>query len=111
MLKSVAIWSMNAPVPPAQEPFMRASMAPCKNSIFASSPPSSMITSVAGAFFSADTLVAYTSWTKSMELLSAIPIPAEPEITRPNSSVPANRSRIFSSASTVLAVIWEKCLS
>ena len=44
----VAIWSMNAPVPPAQVPFMRTSVPPVKNRIFASSPPSSMTTSASG---------------------------------------------------------------
>ena len=54
---SVAIWSMNAPVPPAQEPFMRTSV-PLQKRIFASSPPSSMMTSVPGMSISAATLVA-----------------------------------------------------
>ena len=41
MFRSVAIWSMNAPVPPAQLPFMRCSVPPVIKMIFASSPPSS----------------------------------------------------------------------
>ena len=47
--RSVAIWSMKAPVPPAQEPFIRASMPPpLRKMILASSPPSSMMQSVPG---------------------------------------------------------------
>ncbi len=45
---NVAIWSMKAPVPPAQLPFMRSSRAPPKKMILASSPPSSMTASVPG---------------------------------------------------------------
>ena len=77
----------------------------------ASSPPNSMITSVSGAFFSAATFVAYTSCTKSTEQLSAIPIPADPEITREKGVLSENTSRTFTRASTVFAVIWEKCRS
>ena len=47
---SVAIWSMKAPVPPAQLPFMRSSSPPLKKMIFASSPPSSMTASVSGSY-------------------------------------------------------------
>ena len=39
---------MKAPVPPAQEPFIRSSSAPPKKMILASSPPSSMTASVSG---------------------------------------------------------------
>ena len=39
---SEAIWSIKAPVPPAQLPFMRWSSPPVKKIILASSPPSSM---------------------------------------------------------------------
>ena len=45
---SVAIWSMNAPVPPAQEPFILTSSLFFKKRILASSPPSSMTASVFG---------------------------------------------------------------
>ena len=45
---SVAIWSMNAPVPPAHEPFMRCSGVGFRYVILASSPPSSMMTSACG---------------------------------------------------------------
>jgi hypothetical protein len=59
--RSVAIWSMNAPVPPAQEPFMRSSAPPSKKMIFASSPPSSMTHEASGAYLFTTSLVAKTS--------------------------------------------------
>ncbi len=58
MSKRVAIWSIKAPVPPAQEPFMRTSMEPERNSIFASSPPSSITTSASGIYFTTAVRVA-----------------------------------------------------
>ena len=45
---SVAIWSMNAPVPPAHVPFILISNPPVRKIIFASSPPSSITASVFG---------------------------------------------------------------
>jgi len=48
VFKSDAIWSMNAPVPPAHIPFILWSIPPLRYVIFASSPPSSMTTSVSG---------------------------------------------------------------
>lgn len=47
---SMAIWSMNAPVPPAQLPFMRRSVALCssKNTTLASSPPMSIMVDTSG---------------------------------------------------------------
>ena len=77
---SVAIWSINAPVPPAQEPFMRTSMAPERKSIFASSPPSSIMQSVPGESRFAATRVAKTSCTKGTPTASAMPMPALPEM-------------------------------
>ena len=56
--RRVAIWSIKAPVPPAQVPFILASMELPRNIIFASSPPSSIITSEFGIFFSAATFSA-----------------------------------------------------
>ena len=53
-----AIWSANAPVPPAQVPFMRTSRLPFKKRIFASSPPSSITTSVSGMRLDTATFVA-----------------------------------------------------
>ena len=82
IFKSVAIWSMNAPVPPAQEPFIRTSMPPVRKRILASSPPSSMTASVSGASRFTATRVAKTSCTKGTATPSAIPIPAEPEMAK-----------------------------
>ena len=82
IFSSVAIWSMKAPVPPAQEPFIRTSMPPVRNRILASSPPSSMMQSVPGASLLAATRVANTSCTNGTCTLSAMPMPAEPEMAR-----------------------------
>ena len=49
IFSSTAIWSMNAPVPPAQEPFIRSSVPPRKKITLASSPPSSTTTLVSGS--------------------------------------------------------------
>ena len=48
IFKRVAIWSMKAPVPPAQLPFMRCSVPPVTKMILASSPPSSTAASASG---------------------------------------------------------------
>ena len=72
---------MNAPVPPAQEPFIRSSSAPPKKMILASSPPSSMTASVSGMYVLTAAAVAYTSWTKSISAALATPSPAEPVMT------------------------------
>ena len=45
---NTAIWSMKAPVPPAQDPFILCSKLPDRYVIFASSPPNSITTSVEG---------------------------------------------------------------
>ena len=79
MESSVAIWSIKAPVPPAQE---RTSMEPVRKRILASSPPSSMTTSASGMYFLVAVRVAYTSWTKGMPRSSARPMPAEPDTQR-----------------------------
>ena len=88
MPRSVAIWSMNAPVPPAHVPFILTSSPFFRKRIFASSPPSSIIVSVSGMKVFAATLVAYTSWTNGMPAASASPIPAEPESAMVTSSSP-----------------------
>ena len=76
----VAIWSMKAPVPPAQLPFIRTSVPLVRNRILASSPPSSMTQSVFGIKRLTATRVENTSCTKGTPQLSAKPIPAEPEM-------------------------------
>ena len=78
---------MKAPVPPAQEPFIRTSRPLVRKRILASSPPSSMMTSVPGASRLAATRVANTSCTKGAFTLSAMPMPAEPEMA--NTAFPA----------------------
>ncbi len=82
ILSRVAIWSINAPVPPAQEPFMRSSRPPEKNIILASSPPSSITTSVSGWKRSTAPAVANTSCTNSRLAALATPSPAEPVMAR-----------------------------
>ena len=63
--RSTAIWSMKAPVPPAQLPFMRRSAArpSRKNTTLASSPPMSIIDDVSGYDFCTAFVAATTSWT------------------------------------------------
>ena len=78
VFNKTAIWSMNAPVPPAQLPFMRCSNAPSKNVILASSPPNSMATSVSGITSSTVRVHAITSWTNGISKTSARPIPPDP---------------------------------
>ena len=111
IFRRVAIWSMKAPVPPAQEPFIRTSVPPVKNRILASSPPSSMMTSVPGTRRLAATRVANTSCTKGTPTLSAMPMPAEPEMA--NSARPPGtyRSAIRRSSSSDFSRIWLKCRS
>ena len=80
MSRSVAIWSMKAPVPPAQEPFMRMSglLFLWKKTILASSPPKSMsVKSVRPVSFIA-ALAAKTSCTNGSPERSDNPMPAEP---------------------------------
>ena len=77
---------MKAPVPPAQVPFILTSTPLVKNKILASSPPSSMTTSVSLANLLQASLVAYTSWTKLTPAFSAKPMPAEPLIDKITSS-------------------------
>ena len=98
--RRVAIWSMKAPVPPAQEPFIRSSMPPSKKMIFASSPPSSTTAEASGSRVRTTSLVANTSWTKGTPAPSARPSPAEPEMAvrgRPPAmgAASASSSRIF----------------
>ena len=61
VFKSVAIWSKNAPVPPAHVPFILCSIDFPKYIILASSPPNSITTSVCGIYFSTVLLHAITS--------------------------------------------------
>ena len=58
---SDAIWSINAPVPPAQLPFMRWSSPPVKKIIFASSPPNSIAQDASGCLRRTTSAVANTS--------------------------------------------------
>ena len=107
MRRRVAIWSMKAPVPPAQEPFIRTSRPLVKNRILASSPPSSMMQSVPGARRFAATLVAKTSCTKGRSASSAMPMPAEPETAK--RALPGKRSATAVRSSPVFSVMWLKC--
>ena len=78
VFKSSAIWSIKAPVPPAHVPFMRCSRASPKKVILASSPPSSMTTSVSGIKCSTVVVAAITSCTNGILATSANPMPPEP---------------------------------
>ena len=77
---SSAIWSIKAPVPPAQFPFMRKSVAvPLrKNTTLASSPPMSIIVVQASEYCFTYCVAATTSCTKGNPHFSAIPIPTDP---------------------------------
>ena len=107
-LRSIAIWSMKAPVPPGQEPFIRSSMPPSKKIIFASSPPSSTTAEASGSRRRTTSPVAKTSWTKGIPALSASPSPAEPEIAAVKGRLPT-RGAAPSSSSRVFWRTWEKC--
>ena len=80
--KSVDIWSMNAPVPPAHDPFIRCSGVGLRYVIFASSPPSSMMTSACGTSSSIARVSAMTSCTNGTWIASASARPPEPVIAR-----------------------------
>ena len=73
-----AIWSRNAPVPPAQVPFILCSIDWSKYIIFASSPPNSITTSVCGINFSTALLQATTSWIKGSPKKVAADIAPDP---------------------------------
>ena len=80
--RRLAIWSMNEPVPPAQIPFILCSMLPfSKYMILASSPPSSIATSVFGAVFSRAVETETTSWTKGTCRCVARVRPPDPVMT------------------------------
>ena len=104
---SCAIWSMKEPVPPAQVPFILTSTAPVKKRILASSPPSSITTSVSFSFFSTANLVAKTSCTKGTFKASATPIPAEPEKAVIISSSSGNCALILDNNSDSLRLILD----
>ena len=102
-----AIWSMKAPVPPAQVPFIRSSTPPVRKRILASSPPSSMTMSMLSAKRSTALLVAKTSWTNSMPAALAKPKPAEPDRATVNSSPPMTGAAARRT-SAVFCRTWEK---
>ncbi len=95
--RSVAIWSMKAPVPPAQVPFIRCSGTGLRYVIFASSPPSSMTTSASGCSRSMTSVAAMTSWKKSTPIMSATWRPPEP--VTPAVSSASGKTRRTSSSS------------
>ena len=100
---------MNAPVPPAQVPFILTSSPFVKKRILASSPPNSIIVSVSGSYSLAATLVAYTSCTKFILHSVATPIPADPEIDIVTFSSFV-KGFTFSSISALFSFIKERCL-
>ena len=93
--RRMAIWSMNAPVPPAQLPFIRRSEG-CpseKNTILASSPPMSIMVETSGWYILIYCVAATTSCTKGSDHRSAIPIPTDP-VRQTDSSASPNCSRM-----------------
>ena len=80
MFSRAAISSIKAPVPPAQEPFMRISGKPAlgKKIILASSPPISISVRTCGYSCLTTSAEATTSWIKGMPKRSLMPMPAEP---------------------------------
>ena len=78
MFSKEAIWSRNAPVPPAHVPFILCSINLSKYIIFASSPPNSMTTSVSGKYFSTALLHEITSCIKGIFKNLAADIAPEP---------------------------------
>ena len=89
-----AIWSMNAPVPPAQLPFIRKSIASAslKKTTFASSPPISIMDPTCGYPCCMAFVAATTSCTKGKEHFSEIPIPIEPVIFTEISASPSKEN-------------------
>ena len=105
-----AIWSKNAPVPPAHVPFIRCSIDFPKYIILASSPPSSITTSVCGIYFSTALLHATTSCINGTSKNFAVLIAPEPVNAIVNSF-----SLYFSTNSSntlhTVFLVSEKCLS
>ena len=110
VLRRMAIWSIKAPVPPAQVPFILCSMALPKYVIFASSPPSSMATSVWGINFSTAREQVTTSCSNLAPIFSARASPPEPVITHFTSISPTVSIR-SSSSSLTLSNTLDICLS
>jgi len=107
--KSDAIWSKNAPVPPAHVPFILCSIDFPKYMIFASSPPSSITTSVCGIYFSTDLLHDTTSCMNSTpkNLLADIaPEPVSAIVNEFSGYIFAK----FSSTLQTVFLVSEKCL-
>ncbi len=104
---SEAIWSMKAPVPPAQVPFMRCSMPLSKKMILASSPPSSIAQSVWGMRTSTARLEAMTSCTNSRSSHWASSMPPEPVMdTRIGTSPTVSRALAKSARAVALTSVW-----
>ncbi len=108
---SDAIWSMKEPVPPAQMPFMRCStLPPSKYMIFASSPPSSMATSVCGAKWRSAAATEMTSCTNGTERRFASASPPDPVITGETRRSPS-LFIVFSISDESVSCMFAKCLS
>ena len=90
---------------------MRTSMPPVRKRIFASSPPSSMTTSVPGTRRFAATRVANTSCTKGTPTLSAMPMPAEPEIANTARPPGTCSAAVRRSSSSAFSTTWLICRS
>ena len=106
---SDAIWSKNAPVPPAHVPFIRCSIDLSKYIIFASSPPSSITTSVFGMYFSTTLLQDTTSCINFTPKKLAADIAPEPVNANVNLSFGYFSHNSSNTVQTVFFVS-EKCL-
>ena len=109
VFKRDAIWSIKAPVPPAQIPFILWSIPPDKKVTLASSPPSSITTSVSGLYSSIDLVLDITSCSNLIPIFLDRPIPPEPVITDFTLIFP-NLLKISFNWSLTAFLTSEKCL-
>ena len=87
---------------------MRSSSWPVRNTIFASSPPSSMTASARGTCTPTALRVANTSCTKSTPEAFATPRPAEPVMAQRIEASSPMTARAFSTSSTAFSRTLEK---
>ena len=110
--RMMAIWSMNAPVPPAQFPFiLRSEASPSlKKTTLASSPPMSIRAAACGQVFLTALVAATTSCTNGKEHFSDMPIPTDPVTQTPVFTSPVTAIS-FSSNPVTVSLARALCLS